>query len=302
MKKSLLTVFAGLLSVGVANAQCTPDPALAASPFGLYPDSLATVYTCDGCGDASRVVDFVTFTDTTLEVEVIPGSPSEVTIYIDAFKILEVRNVPGDMTYGNDIPTDDPSVDPVEAPWGIWFNGGDPPNQTTTQGCVYINGSEDAWMTLADGGLGMVQLEIDVDARIVGSDPDISSVIQNGSWLSDVPADFGGGVITVDDYWLVAQQSALSVTEVDQDAFAIVNTYPNPVVDVTNINFNAPKNMNNIQFEVYSILGTKVHTQQISADRGMNNIRFDGSALSSGLYVFTLSDGNTTLTRKMTVK
>ncbi len=303
MKKTLLTIIAGVLTAGFANAQCTPDAALAGESFGLWPDSLATVYTCVGCGDHTRVVDLVTFSDTVISFELVPGSPTDVTAYIDAFKITDVRNVPTGMTYGTNV---EASAD-NDAPWGYWYNDGSVPNQTSTQGCVYINGTEDQWNTLAATGsiapgIGAVQLEIDVDVRIAGTSPDLSTIIQNGSWMSGVPASLGGGPITVTDYWLVAQESSVGIIEVDEKKFMLVNNYPNPFTGITNISFNAPQDMAGLEFNVYSILGSKVHTQKFDAERGVNNIEYNGSQLSSGLYIYTLSDGVTTLTRKMNVK
>lgn len=302
MKKALLSIVAGVMSVGFANAQCSPDPALAGESFGLWPDSLATVYTCVGCGDQSRIVDLVTFTDTVLPNPINPTS--NITIYIDAFKIVEVRNVPGGMTYGTNIPTTDPSVDPTDAPYGIWFNGGTVPNQTSTQGCVYINGTEAQWNTLAavanlPGGEGGVQLEIDVDVRIAASDPDISSIIPNGSWLSDVPASFGGGVITVDDYWLVAKESGVGIVEVDESKFMLVNNYFNAATGVANIEFNAPYDMKDLEFNVYSVLGSRVYSEKFDVERGVNTVKFNGGNHAAGLYIFTLTDGKTVLTNKM---
>lgn len=314
MKKTLLTIIAGVFTAGFANAQCTPDAALAGESFGLWPDSLETVYTCTGCGDHTRIVDLVTFADTILAVEIIPGNPQDVTIYIDAFKITDVRNVPTGMTYGTNIPSSDPSVndqgvptDPTYAPWGIWFNDGDVPTQTPTQGCVYISGGEAEWNALAalgnlGAGIGAVQLEIDVDARIGGSLPDLSAIIQTGSYLSAVPASLGGGFITVDDYWLVAQESSVGIIEVDERKFMLVNNYPNPFTGVTNISFNAPNDMTDLEFNVYSILGNQIHSEVLGANKGVNNIEYNGSHLSSGLYIYTLSDGVNTLTRKMNVK
>lgn len=297
MKKTLLSIFAGVLSVGFASAQCTPDPSLAGEPFGLWPDSLATVYTCVGCGDQTRVVDLVTFADTSLTVNI--GAPTTVQIYIDRFKITDVRNVPAGMTYGTDVE----STAGTGAPWGYWDNNGVVPNQTSTQGCVYINGTEDQWNALAatanyGPNRGAVQLEIDVDVRIAGTNPDLTGIINPNSWMSSIPANLGGGVITVSDYWLVAEQSAMGIVKVDQNKFMLVNNYVDQT-GVTNIEFNAPYDMKGLQFNVYSILGSKVATKKFDVERGMNKVQFDGSVHASGLYVFTISDGNTTLTSKM---
>lgn len=297
MKKNLLTIFAAVLSTGFASAQCTPDPALANEPFGLWPDSLATVYTYVGAGDQTRVVDLVTFADTTLTVTL--GQPVDVLIYIDRFKITDVRNVPTGMTYGTNVE----NLAETGAPWGYWDNNGTVPNQTSTQGCVYINGTEDQWNTLAalanhGPDRGAVQLEIDVDVRIAGTLPDLTGIINPNSWMSSIPANLGGGVITVTDYWLVAENSAAGIVKVDQDKFMLVNNY----VDQTGstvIEFNAPYDMKGLEFNVYSILGSKVATKKFDVERGMNTVKFDGTLHASGLYVFTISDGNTTLTNKM---
>ena len=61
----------------------------------------------------------------------------------------------------------------------------------------------------------------------------------------------------------------------------------------TNIEFNAPYDMKGLEFNVYSILGSKVATKKFDVERGMNSVQFDGTVHASGLYVFTISDGNT---------
>ena len=312
MKKVLLTIMTGVLSAGLASAQCTPDPAYAGESFGLWPDSLATVYTCVGCGDQTRIVDIVTLVDSTLSVALVPGTPpTEITAYIDAFKIVEVRNVPAGMSYGSDIDPSDPSVstagsagDPAYAPWGIWYNEGTAPSQTSVQGCVYISGPESEWNALAatgnlGTGLGAVQLSIDVDVRIAATEPNLSQIVQPGTWFSSLPATLGGGFITIDDYWLVAQESSVGIVEVDESKFALVNNYIDGATGITNIEFNAPYNMEGLEFNVYSVLGARVHSSKFSVERGMNTVKFDGNVHSSGLYIFTISDGNTMLTSKM---
>ncbi|MCF8277775.1 MAG: hypothetical protein K9J17_13660 [Flavobacteriales bacterium] len=305
MKKVLLTFIAGALSISFAGAQCTPDPALAGESFGLFPDSLATVYTFPGAGDQVRVVDLVTFADTSLPNPINPAG-GDIVIYIDAFKIVDVRNVPAGMTYGTNIPTNDPSVNATTSPWGIWYNGGTVPNQTLTQGCVYINGTEGQWSALAAtetygaGSMqGAVQLEIDVDARIAASNPDISAIIANGAWLSSVPASFGGGVITVDSYWLVAKESGVGIAEVDESKFMLVNSYIDNATGITNIEFNAPYDMKGLEFNVYSVLGSKVQNVKFDVERGMNAVKFNGTRHAAGLYIYTISDGNSMLTSKM---
>jgi hypothetical protein len=299
MKKTLLSIFAAsLFSVTASFGQCSPDPAYANSDFGLFPAVIPFVQACEGCGDAIRFVDFVTFTDT-----VITGIPivGTVTIHIDAFKITTVDGVPAGLTIGSDVDADSTA----EAPYGMWLNGGTTPNQTGVQGCVYISGSEATWMGLLGGGPnsdGIYPLTINVDARIGETVPDASVIVPNGAWLSSVDTSLGGGEFVVDDYYLEVVAGSVGIRGYNQEQFSILENYPNPVEGITSIRFNAPIAMNNLTFSVYSILGNEVFSEQVSAKYGMNKFEFDASNLSSGMYIYSLSDGTSVSTRKMTVK
>ena len=299
MKKTLLSIFAAsLFSVTASFGQCTPDPAYANSDFGLFPDVIPFVQACTGCGDAIRIVDFVTFTDTTVTGIPIVG---DVTIHIDAFKITSVEGVPAALSIGSDVD----AGATAEAPYGIWLNGGTTPNQTPVQGCVYMSGSESEWLGLLNGGPnsdGIYPLTINVDARIGATVPDASIIVPNGEWLSNVDTAIGGGEFVVDDYFLEVIPGSVGIHGYDQEQFSILENYPNPVDDITSIRFNAPEVMNNLTFSVYSILGNVVHTERVSAKYGMNKFEFDASNLSSGMYIYSLSDGTSVSTRKMTVK
>lgn len=298
MKKTLLSIFAASLFSVTAFGQCTPNPAYANSDFGLFPDTIPFVPACVGCGDAIRIVDFVTFTDTTVTGIPIVG---DVTIHIDAFKITSVTGVPAALSIGSDVDAGATS----EAPYGIWLNTGTPPNQSAVQGCVYMSGSEAQWIDLLNGGPnsdGIYPLIINVDARIGATVPDASIIVPNGEWLSNVDTAIGGGEFVVDEYFLEVVPGSVGIRSYAQDQFSILENYPNPVDDITSIRFNAPEAMNNLTFSVYSILGTEVHTERVSAKYGMNKFEFDASNLSSGMYIYSLSDGTSVSTRKMTVK
>ncbi|MFT4525309.1 MAG: hypothetical protein ACI85F_001462, partial [Bacteroidia bacterium] len=102
--------------------------------------------------------------------------------------------------------------------------------------------------------------------------------------------------------FLDVRLGSLGIRDMDPTQFAILDNYPNPFSGLTTIQFNAPTAMNNLQFSVYSILGKEVHTRTVTAKNGLNNFDFDASALPSGMYIYTLSNGNSVSTRKMTVK
>ncbi len=78
--------------------------------------------------------------------------------------------------------------------------------------------------------------------------------------------------------------------------------YPNPFNPSSTIQFGVP-NPSKIQLEVFDILGRKVATliDSEATQPGRYSIRFDGSKLSSGVYIYRLKVGNDVLTKKMTL-
>ena len=75
--------------------------------------------------------------------------------------------------------------------------------------------------------------------------------------------------------------------------------YPNPFNPTTTIEFTLPYPQD-VQLTVYNILGQQV---QLLADRpysaGVHQVRFDGSGLASGVYVYRLVAGDRAVARKM---
>jgi flagellar hook assembly protein FlgD len=83
------------------------------------------------------------------------------------------------------------------------------------------------------------------------------------------------------------------------DGFELSQNYPNPFNPVTTIQFKLPVD-SKVTLEVYSISGELV---SVLADEfrtaGQHNVNFDASALSSGTYIYRLTAGQMTITRKM---
>jgi hypothetical protein len=75
--------------------------------------------------------------------------------------------------------------------------------------------------------------------------------------------------------------------------------YPNPFNPSTTINFSIPK-AGYVTLKVYNVLGQEV---AILLDGYKNpqtyNIKFDGTGLASGIYLYRLYEGNNLLTKKM---
>jgi endoglucanase Acf2 len=83
------------------------------------------------------------------------------------------------------------------------------------------------------------------------------------------------------------------------DEFSLAQNYPNPFNPNTQINFSLPQ-AGQVQLRVYNMLG-----QQVSVlvderrNAGAHSIRFNASALASGVYVYELRFNGSVLTNKM---
>lgn len=104
---------------------------------------------------------------------------------------------------------------------------------------------------------------------------------------------------------VVAMAGLNIATAIDEEvdapvAFSLEQNYPNPFNPATNISFNLPK-ASNVVLEVYNLLGQKVATvidnQLFQA--GSHKVKFDASALSSGLYIYKIQAGAYTSAKKM---
>ena len=93
-----------------------------------------------------------------------------------------------------------------------------------------------------------------------------------------------------------------SVETVDHflpDEFALKQNYPNPFNPSTIIGFSLPSS-GNITMIIYSLLGEEIITLVDEYKQaGTYEIHFDGSALSSGTYFYTLKSNNRISTKRM---
>jgi hypothetical protein len=88
--------------------------------------------------------------------------------------------------------------------------------------------------------------------------------------------------------------------------FALEQNYPNPFNPSTTIKFTIPSNTKSddltCKLVVFSTLGEKISTlinEPLQA--GVHEVVFDGSSLSSGIYIYKLTFGNYSAAKKLTV-
>jgi photosystem II stability/assembly factor-like uncharacterized protein len=83
------------------------------------------------------------------------------------------------------------------------------------------------------------------------------------------------------------------------NVYALEQNYPNPFNPTTSISFSLPK-AGVVELKVYDILGKEVATLVNGFNQaGSHTVNFDASALSSGIYFYTLKSADFTDTKKM---
>ncbi|HPC35933.1 MAG TPA: T9SS type A sorting domain-containing protein [Candidatus Marinimicrobia bacterium] len=95
--------------------------------------------------------------------------------------------------------------------------------------------------------------------------------------------------------------SAIAPANTKPEKFALRQNFPNPFNPTTTINFTLPE-PGNVTLKVYNMLGQEVATLINNEFRGANgnhSVLFDGSRLSSGVYFYTITYGNKTISKKM---
>lgn len=97
-------------------------------------------------------------------------------------------------------------------------------------------------------------------------------------------------------------QSPVSVTEESAERitrYSLEQNYPNPFNPATNISYSVP-NRGTVSLKVFNMLGQEVATLVNGVKTaGSHTVSFDASKLASGMYIYRLTAGGATITKKM---
>jgi hypothetical protein len=313
--KSILPSIFMLLFSGSLLAQCVPHAGFSGSGIAFYPAQLDPIFTCVGCGDQEVVISLQTFADTTLSVELSPGNPPlDVTVFADFFRLDSIAGLPAGLSYTTDAAFDT-TYDVVLNPFGYWINPGDTTNGfTPTPGCITISGAEADWNAAVNGGPnsdGLYPLTIFIDARAANFEPTaIGGIVGFNTWLTEMGVlldafgdpNFTPNGIKFEGKTLNVRPSGVGINELNSGEFSMVENRPNPFSNNTTIAFEMAAAGQQVEFTVYNLLGNLIHSQSVSAMKGLNTIEFFANGLSSGIYLYTISNAETTVTRKMVIE
>lgn len=268
MKKLLSFLMIGSCAIFMAqnafSQACTPDPQFAGDP-GIYPDS-AMGYLPHACAGQpySQAITVVLPTDTTVNF---PGV-GVVTLAMNYIKVDSAKII---MAAG------DTSGVPADinfsfscAPANCNFPGGQ-------SGCLQLTGAP----TAANIGTWplIVYVTANVTHALLGTFDAPQSIISSY-------------VITIDD--------CSGIETLNTSKFEVGQNIPNPANGSTTINFTSPTS-STVDFKVFNMLGMVVKSEKIDATSGINKIKFNTNEFSQGVYVYSITNGNTTITKRMVV-
>lgn len=92
----------------------------------------------------------------------------------------------------------------------------------------------------------------------------------------------------------------LSVDELETYGFTLGQSVPNPTNGNSVITF-VSKERANYQFIVRDATGREVSAMPVNSARGENRIIFDGTALSAGVYTYSLTNGESVLSQRLII-
>ena len=144
------------------------------------------------------------------------------------------------------------------------------------------------------------------DAADLGSNPlTITTMIKNNilDQSIDFPNDDFEGADGVYDLFVFDENSAeclgVSATDILRSNVSLKNN-PNPFSYRTTIEIESRVN-EAYQFEVFDLLGQRVHAEMVQVVEGTNQFEFDGSHLANGMYLYTVGNQDAKISSKMLV-
>jgi hypothetical protein len=82
--------------------------------------------------------------------------------------------------------------------------------------------------------------------------------------------------------------------------FEVAQNVPNPFNVSSDISFACPVQCF-VEFKIVNLIGKQVMREVLEADAGLNNIHVEGADLLPGVYIYSVSNGSVTLTRRMII-
>jgi hypothetical protein len=98
----------------------------------------------------------------------------------------------------------------------------------------------------------------------------------------------------------VAIAATAGISGTDIIKFEMKQNNPNPFSTRSEIPYTSTNN-NDVEFKVYNLLGKVVLSKTVKSEKGLNTIDLDAASFTSGIYMYSIKNGDKTITRRMIV-
>ncbi len=85
-----------------------------------------------------------------------------------------------------------------------------------------------------------------------------------------------------------------------KNKFGVVQNSPNPFGNKSQIFYNTPQPAK-LSMKIFNILGKEVYATTLDSKKGLNVYTLDADKFSSGIYMYSISNGTSTITKRMVV-
>lgn len=107
-------------------------------------------------------------------------------------------------------------------------------------------------------------------------------------------------VDTIDYYVITINNSSTGLYESTSTAFLMDQNTPNPTDEVTAIRFFLP-HPGEVDFRMFNMIGKEVYRNLLNGEQGENSFRIDSRLFSEGVYMYSMTYDQVTLSRRMVI-
>ena len=94
--------------------------------------------------------------------------------------------------------------------------------------------------------------------------------------------------------------AAAGIETLDLTKFDVDQNSPNPFSENAEIRFSSVAN-SKVDFKVYNMLGAVIFDSNYNASKGINTIKIEANSFAPGVYIYSITNGDRTITKRMIV-
>ena len=278
MKKSLLITLLFTFSLTVLAQQnpCDPDASFQDSTWGLWPDTIQNL----------QIAQIDTYYEEHIQIKT-PATVGEV--------MGEPYNIENTFTFFPDSINIAPlsiskimlvQINGLPETMSTYISSADSTFPGSSVGCVTLFGYP------SQNDIGEHDLEILIDGEV--------SIPLGATSFTTTLYENLGQYEVISGYKFIVQSEPSFINENNKLSFSLSQNSPNPFSDRASIEFNSSIEGEYL-FSMFNLLGEVQDYRIINANYGSNKIDIDASALSSGIYFYSLSNAQGMISKKMII-